>query len=79
MKKSIKNNELIIVNFKGIKNLSIPFGQITNIFGDNGTGKTTVADAFTWLFFGKNTEGKTDFDIKPLDANNKTNPKTNHF
>jgi exonuclease SbcC len=29
-----------------------------------------VFDAFLWLFFGKNSEDKTDFEKKPLDKNN---------
>ncbi|GGH24852.1 hypothetical protein FAZ19_16125 [Sphingobacterium alkalisoli] len=56
---------LIIVNFKGMRNLTITFDQIlTNIFGDNATGKTTVFDAFTWLFFGKESTDRKDFNIK---------------
>lgn len=56
---------LTIVNFKGIKNLTINFDEImTNIFGDNATGKTSVFDAFTWLFFGKDSTDRKDFNIK---------------
>ena len=47
---SIKS--LRLLNFKGIKNLEInDLGAITNIYGDNATGKTSVFDAFTWLLF----------------------------
>jgi len=62
---------LIINNFKGIHNQEIAFSHITNIFGDNATGKTTILDAFLWLFFGKNSEDVSKFEIKRLDANNK--------
>lgn len=56
---------LNLVNFKGVRKLSISFdGTLTNIFGDNATGKTTVFDAFTWLLFGKNSESKDKFNIK---------------
>ncbi|WP_313418769.1 AAA family ATPase [Sphingobacterium multivorum] len=56
---------LTIVNFKGIKNRSISFNDfITNIFGDNATGKTTISDAVHWLFFGKDSQDRKDFDIK---------------
>src|SRR5690606_18070898 len=52
-------------NFKGIKSLLINFADdITNIFGDNATGKTTIFDAFMWLFFGKESTDRKDFNIK---------------
>ena len=55
-------------NFKGIP-LDIDFkGTDTDIYGDNGTGKTTVADAIWWLLFNKNSLNETVFDIKPLDG-----------
>ena len=31
-------------------------------------GKTTVYDAFSWLLYGKDSKGRSDFQIKPLDA-----------
>lgn len=55
---------ITITNFKGLKNLTIIFKQITDLFGANGTGKTSVYDAFLWLLFGKNSEDKKDFNIK---------------
>ncbi|WP_432748680.1 AAA family ATPase [Pectinatus frisingensis] len=55
-------------NFKGVP-LDINFdGCDTDIYGDNGTGKTTVADAIWWLLFNKNSLNETVFEIKPLDA-----------
>lgn len=62
--------KLSLKNFKGIKDLAIDFSQNTNIFGDNGTGKTTVADAFMWLLFDKDSYDRTSFEIKTLDSNN---------
>lgn len=63
--------KLHIVHFKGIKELTISFDPICqNIWGDNGTYKTSVADAWFWLLFGKNSLGEADFGIKPLDKNN---------
>jgi DNA repair exonuclease SbcCD ATPase subunit len=44
-----------------------PQGKDTNIYGDNATGKTTLADAFMWLLFDKDSQGKTNFEIKTLD------------
>lgn len=63
--------EINIANFKGIQNFAFqPNGDDVTIFGENGVGKTTVYDSLLWLFFGKNSEGKTDFDLRPLDENN---------
>lgn len=67
----IKLFNLKLNNFKGIKELEIDFqGQDTNIFGSNATGKTTIFDAFKWLFFDKDSNDKKDFNIKTLDSNN---------
>lgn len=67
---NIKLTKLKITNFKGIKSFEVCFDYITSIFGANASGKTTVFDAFLWLFFGKNSEDKTTFEIKPLDKHN---------
>lgn len=70
--KKIILTELILSNFKGAQNTNILFNaDLTEIFGDNGTGKTTVFDSFTWLFFGKDHNENAKFEIKPLDSNNK--------
>lgn len=56
-----------IQNFKGCKDRTIEFGEKTRISGANATGKTTIFDAFTWLLFGKDSLGSSDFEIRPLD------------
>ncbi|MBN3409966.1 acyl-CoA dehydrogenase [Clostridium botulinum] len=70
MVNSIFLKNLSIKNFKGIKDLNLDFGKATNIFGDNGTGKTTVQDSFTFLLFDKDSKDSTKFDVQPLDKNN---------
>lgn len=61
----IRLKSLIITNFKGIKSLEIDFtGNETKIYGANGTGKSTLMDAFLWLLFGKDSQDRKDFDIK---------------
>ena len=66
----IRINRLTLQNFKGIKALEISAdGENLKIYGDNATGKTTVFDAFTWLLFGKDSLGRSDFGIKTQDEN----------
>lgn len=69
--KTIQLTNLKISNFKGIKSFDGDFTFKTVVSGANATGKTTLFDAFTWLLFGKNSEDKKDFGIKPLTADNK--------
>lgn len=61
--------ELYIENFKRIRKFSLaPNGANTVIYGDNATGKTTIADAYFWLFTGKDSANRSDFDILPMDS-----------
>ena len=65
----IKINKLIIRNFKSIAYREIDFcGGNLNVSGANGTGKTTIYDAFYWLLFNKDSKCRADFDIKPLNT-----------
>lgn len=59
-------SKLIIINFKGIKELIIAFNNAapTNIYAANEVGKTTVADAWHWLLTNKNSADEKDFNIK---------------
>ena len=60
-----------LLNFCGIQSLEInPDGEDLTVYGDNATGKTTIANAFAWLFTGKNAAGTADFDPAPLDGTN---------
>lgn len=66
---NITLQSLTIDNFKGCRHFEFtPAGADCTIAGDNATGKTTVYDALVWLLFGKDSKGRKDFDIKPLDA-----------
>lgn len=71
-------NKLTLLNFKGVRSLEIVFNQITNISGENATGKTTIFDAFLWLFFGKDSTDRKDFELKTLDANNQPIHRADH-
>lgn len=76
--KNVLLKQLDIKEFKGVKSASYVFNQETWISGANGTGKTTIVDAFLWCLFGKNTDDKKDFSIKPLDSLNKTTDKVDN-
>lgn len=61
---------LKLKNFKGIKPFELQAnGENITVFGDNATGKTTLFDAFIYLLFGKDSQGRSDFEIKTLDKN----------
>lgn len=65
--KQIRLECLTIDNFKGQRHLQLDLGgRSASIYGDNATGKTTIYDALTWLLFGKDSQGRGDFEIKPL-------------
>lgn len=65
----IKILSIEIHNFKGFKDYRTSFNShVTSIFGENGTGKTSIADAIFWCMFGKNTLNQQQFDIKHHDT-----------
>lgn len=75
----IKIDKLILENFKGIKSFElVPAGQSHVIRGVNAAGKTTIADGFMWLLFGKDSQGKSDFAIKTLDQEGREIHNLNH-
>ena len=77
---NITFSKLTIRDFKGIGNFEINFDdKTTNLIGENGTGKTTILDAIYWVFFGKNSLGKSKFDIQPLDSDNQIIPNKTPF
>lgn len=64
-------NKLTLRNFKGVENFTFnPNGKSAEIKGANETGKTTVADALTWLLFDKDTAGASPeaFGIKTRES-----------
>lgn len=70
--KKIKIKSMVLTNFKGIRSMSVDFGpNLTKITGRNGSGKTTIFDAFTWVLFGKDSHDRKTFDIKTIGADGK--------
>lgn len=67
----IRFKKLTIRNFKGVSDTSLEFRPgMTCIMGANHTGKTTTADAISWVLFGKNFQGLSVFGIDPKDESN---------
>lgn len=69
---------LKLLNFKGIRSLDVTFQEITDIFGQNGKGKTTILDAWSWLMTGKDSANSTDFEIKTLGEDGEPFHKLSH-
>ena len=77
--KQIEIKQIHLLNFKGVRNLLVDFvGDVTTISGDNGTGKTTIFDAFTWVLFGKDSEDRKAFNVKTLDKDGNPIEKLPH-
>lgn len=56
-----------IENFKGIKDRTLDLENYSRLIeGRNAEGKTTLADAYVWLFSDKDMSLKSNPDIKPL-------------
>ena len=57
-----------IENFKGFSLYDITFGpNRTIVIGENGTGKTSLNDAWHWVMTGTDSAGSSAFTVQPLD------------
>lgn len=66
--KKIEVREIRLTDFKGQQEKKIEFGHRTVVSGKNGCGKTTLADAFMWVFCDKDYSLKSNPDIRPDDG-----------
>ena len=66
--KKIEVREIRLTDFKGQSEKKIGFGHRTIVSGKNGCGKTTLADAFMWVFCDKDYSLKSNPDIRPDDG-----------
>ena len=65
---------LSLSNFKCFDSLEIDFkDNVTDIVGSNGSGKTSICDAYFWLLFGKNSAGQ---ELNPRPKNPKATKTT---
>lgn len=64
----MKINKLTISNFKGINHIALHPSDYYVISGRNGVGKTTIADAYFWLFTGKDSKLVDNPIIIPIGA-----------
>lgn len=64
--------KLVLENFQSIKSFVMDLsadGKNAIVMGANGTGKTTVGNAVTWLLTGKPINGQKSYSPKRVDAN----------
>lgn len=63
-------DEISFKHFKGFEDFTLTLnGNNAAVSGRNGAGKTSLADGFQWLLFGKNGRG-AKLNPKPLDNQN---------
>ena len=75
----MKINTLRIKGFRGVKNeLSIPLnGKSIVLYGDNGTGKSSVTDSIEWFYYNKiNHLSSTEINFKEAIKNYFTDSET---
>lgn len=77
--KKLRISRLTLEKFKGVDRLELNLGGANaTISGQNGAGKTTVADAYTWLMTGKMSDGRMA-EIGCYDSAGKLDTEANHI
>lgn len=71
--------KISMMYFKGVRTFEATFNEgRTYVYGSNGKGKSTIADAIQWCLFGKNANGDAKFGIKTLDKEGNVIPNVEH-
>lgn len=61
--------ELDIINFRQIEDKQFRFSEgLNQIIGRNGSGKSNTLHAISWVFFGTDYTGRSQFAVVPIDA-----------
>lgn len=63
----LKLKKIEMENFKCFTNAAFDFEKTNFIYAQNGKGKTTIADAFMWVFFDSTYNGTSRPNFKPLE------------
>ena len=63
--KRIELTRLTLDNFKGFASKSVEFDTYTYITGANGTGKSTLYEAYLWCLFNKDSYGNS-LSVQPI-------------
>lgn len=61
----VKFETLTLQNFKSHRDLTVNFGEVTKITGDNAKGKSSIQEAITWLLYGTDAVG-SKLDPTPI-------------
>lgn len=65
----VKIKSLHLENFKGAKDATYQFdGKNVSVIGQNGAGKTTLFTGYMWLMADKDSDLKSNPNIRPLDT-----------
>lgn len=68
--KTVKLKSISLLNFRGVQKFELnDIPTVLDIHGRNGSGKTSIYDAWLWLLFGKDHEGRSDHELKPKGEN----------
>lgn len=67
--KQIRLENMELRNFKGVQHQAYAFDERTAITGGNGTGKSTIFEAYLWCLFDKTPFGEKP-KVQPLDTQN---------
>ncbi|MFV0501751.1 MAG: AAA family ATPase [Bacteroidales bacterium] len=66
--KKVELKNLKLHNFKCYEDFELDFSSITNIQGGNEEGKSTIFEAYLWVFSGKNSKGEVS-NVQRRDIN----------